>query len=338
MADARPERPVALPGLAMLDALRPPAGWVTDVALGTTYSLELPVALAALVSLGGTARDTSEYGLHSAVRALQALAGRVRILAQQGRIQAPPKSSRLVHLLDRVVRPIAYDERSRSFHPKTWLVRWKHERDEAPARWALLVGSRNLTSAQDWDLGVALEGEEGGKGVELPEVARYVGWLLSEAGDRSFGAKAWPALAQVRWRGPKLDIEFGFHGAGAIAWEDTALTRLARDGAKRVLILSPFLDLEALREAEQALPVPRPWDDTPRRLVAGRPDLEAAARTKAGPALLRRLGDVRCLVPSHHGVSDIGADGEPAAGVEEAPHATDFGLHAKAVVVWHGKN
>ena len=39
------------PGL--LAALRPPAGWVTDIALGTTYSLELPVALAAMVALLG---------------------------------------------------------------------------------------------------------------------------------------------------------------------------------------------------------------------------------------------------------------------------------------------
>lgn len=339
MAEDKQEKPVALHGLAMLEALRPPAGWVTDIALGATYSLELPVALAALVSLAGTARDNSEYGLHSAVRALQVLAGRVRILAQQGRIQAPPKQNKLVHLLDQIVRPIAYDERERAFHPKTWLVRWKPEHDDkAPGRWALLVGSRNLTSAQDWDLGVALEGEEGGKGVPLPEVAKYAAWLLGEARDRSFGARAWPALATVNWRGPKLDIEFGFHGAGDIAWKDTALTRLAQGGAKRVLLLSPFLDLSALDAAERALAVARPWDDTPRRLVAGRPDLEDAARSKAGPALLKRIGDVRCLSPSLHGVSLSAADGAVAASVDEAPHAMDFGLHAKAIVVWHGKN
>ncbi len=339
MADTKQEKPIALPGIAMLEALRPPSGWVTDVALGTTYSLELSVALAALVALAGTARETSEYGLHSAVRALQTLSGRVRILAQQGRIQAPPKNNKLVHLLDQIVRPIAFDERVKSFHPKTWLVRWKHEHDDnVPARWALLVGSRNLTSSQDWDLGVVLEGEEGGKGTSLPRVSEYVSWLLGEADDEAFGGKVWDKLAAVNWRGPKLDIDFGFHGEREIAWKNTALTKLATDGAKRVLLISPFLDLEAVGTAERELRVQRPWDDTPRRLVAGRPDLEYAARTKTGPELLKRMGDVRCLAPSRHGLSS--AEGETATDVnpDEAPNAMDFGLHAKAVVVWHGKN
>jgi hypothetical protein len=330
------EKPALLPGLAMLDALRPPEGWSTDVALGTTYSLELPVALAAMVSLAGTARDTSDYGLHSAVRALHTLSDRVRIVAQQGRIEAPSRHSCLVHLLDGIVRPVAWDERDRSFHPKTWVVRWTHETPSVPARWALLVGSRNLTSSQDWDLGVVLTGDEGGEGQRLPEVERYVTWLLDETREPSFGASAWATLPSVRWRGPKLDVDFGFHGPSPLAWKDTALTRLGRDGARRVLLLSPFLDATALEVAERALPVTRAWDDVPRRFVAGRPDLEAVARTAKGAAALGRL-DVRCLAPSQHGVCAAAANaGE--AGDDDEPDATDFGLHAKAAVVWHGKN
>lgn len=342
MDDAPEKKPVALPGLAMLDALRPPAGWVTEIALGTTYSLELPVALAAMVALSGTARETSEFGLHSAVRALHTLSGRVRILGQQGRIQAPPKRHRLVHLLDRVVRPIAFDERERSFHPKVWLVRWKPELDnDQTGRWVLFVGSRNLTSSQDWDLGVALEGAENakdGKGDKLPRVAEFVSWLLGLAGETEFGAKVWDLLPTVRWTGPMKDLAFDFHGDGDIAWKKTALSQLAKDGARRVLLLSPFVDATALAEAERSLTVSRAWEKTARRFVLGRVDLERLKRQGSAADARGRIEDLRCLAPSLHGLSEVPEGTDESARSDDAPDPMDFGLHAKATLVWHGKN
>ncbi len=338
MADADKAQVAALPGLPVLDALRPPEGFVTDVALATTYSLELPVALATMVALSGTAHETSDYGLHSAVRSLQTLSGRVRILAQQGRIAAPsPERRQLVHLLDRVVVAIARDERVGCFHPKTWVVRWRSEAADTPARWALVVSSRNLTSSQDWDLGVVLTGVEGGEGILLPTLQPYVRWLLSQTGEPSFGGDVWNRLSSVRWKGPCSELAFGFHGDRPIAWKDGALARLGNEVARRVLIVSPFLDVEALREAETRLTVAKPLEGSPRRLIAGHTDLEDLARQPAGRSLLASLGDVRSLAPSCEGVSVSDEASTTGRGVDEV-HATEVGLHAKAIAVWHVKN
>lgn len=335
-----PQPKALFDGLPLLEALRPPDGYVTDCALGTTYSAELPVILAALVALSGTVRDTSEYGLHSAVRALDALRERVRIAAQQGRISAPPPhQQRLARLLDSVVRPVPFDEATRSFHPKTWLVRYVPESGHGVVRWCLVVGSRNLTSALDWDLGVALSGVEDGDGHELSALPEYVRWVLAECGDPTFGADVWKRLRAVRWRGPVRcqELEFGFHGPAAQAWQSTALAALAREQNARVLFVSPFLDVEAIRHAAKELHGLRDrWrGETSRRLVAGRLDLEEVARSESGRAALGVLGDLRCLAASAHGVAPR-AEAEDADDMEPLP--SDLGLHAKVIAAWHATN
>jgi hypothetical protein len=340
MSDDAANPKASFEGLALLEALRPPDGYVTDFALGATYSVELPVALAALVALSGTVRDTSEYGLHSAVRALDALNERVRIAAQQGRIGAPPASQRrLAHLLDRVIRPVVFDEAERSFHPKTWLVRYARESGQGPGRWCLVVGSRNLTSALDWDLAVNLEGEEDGEGAELPALTEYARWVLTACGEPSFGAAAWKRLPSVRWRAPgrAAEVEFGFHGPARQSWSETALAALAGRSIVRLVLVSPFLDVEAVQQAArlfESVPRHRRGEDG-RRLVAGRVDLEEVSRSQTGRAALEALGDLRFLAASPDGGA-LPVTGDDADDMEPLP--SDLGLHAKVVAAWHAAN
>ena len=153
------------PALALLDWLRPPSGYVTDCALGTSYSLDLVTCLAALVTLDGAAQDTAQYSLTAALRALNRLSESVRVVVQQGRIHwTPGTDPAVLPLLDRVVRPVTPHGEG-SFHPKVWVVRQRPLGEGVDVvRYALVVGSRNLTRDRSWDLGVALEGYVGEPG------------------------------------------------------------------------------------------------------------------------------------------------------------------------------
>jgi hypothetical protein len=203
------------------------------------------------------------------------------------------------------------------------------------------VGSRNLTSAVDWDLGVTLEGKEDSKGIELPALTDYVRWVLTSCGESAFGAAAWKRLPSVRWRAPgrAWDVEFGFHGPAANSWPETALATLAKQPIVRVALVSPFLDVVAVQQAAQLFAkVPRVRRGEPgRRLVAGRVDLEEVSRSKAGRAALDALGDLRCLAASPGGAAPDDAGGADDADDLE-PLPTDLGLHAKAVAAWHAAN
>jgi hypothetical protein len=287
--------------------------------------------MVALVALDGTCRDEAMCSKLDAFRALERLGPVVRIAAQQGRVTAHRKvSPRVLALLDRVVRPVSFDPRSRSFHPKVWVVRQEHE-DTREVRYLLSVSSRNLSTHAAWDFGITLTGglkaHRQVRTRSLERVAAFTTWVGTLINDPGVSER-FPDLDAVQWELPEnvLEAEFGFLGAGDEATsEHPSLFALPKRG--RVLLVSPFVTKTMIlasarhwRSAEEA------W------LVAGARDLDEAVRVSGDGESL--FGTIK---PHCVDVADL--DTTPAEQLRngQGEELEERGLHAKVFIVDDGE-
>ncbi len=341
------EKPGArIGGLALLDWLRPPPGFVTEWALGTTYSLDLVACAAVLVALdGGAADKTEEYGLTSALRAMHNLRDKVFVVCQEGCIHVPKKThAPILPMLDRFVKTVRLDLAKESFHPKVWLVRQRSiepdEHGRHAIRYVLTVGSRNLTLDTSWDFGVGLVGTVGENAISsLPRLTEFVKFVGEQAGLESI-ENGFEDLEYVNWTLPKDvdEIRFDFHGDEVRRFEDTILGELAASNGEYhgVLWISPFLDARAVDA------VAKLWAHAQdKRLVAGRTDLDKVAHKKTLGELNPRWMIAAAQEPVERPRLDDDAPDEADEDDETDENAemeeTSRGLHAKVVAVWHGK-
>ena len=323
-----------LEGVTVLEALRPPQGYQVKTAFGTTYSLELPVAVACLIALSGTASDTIDFTLHAALRSFQTLKDRVRIAAQCGRVAAPTSKGPILHILDQILFSAKCDEQRRSFHPKIWLVEWESKSRDLPPRWRLLVGSRNLTSSAAWDFGTSIDGSPTGTGTRFPELAKFLRCVESVCDSGDFLAR-FNGLEDVRWELPlgATAMHFGFHGAQQqpTPWQETALAKMAH-GAQKVLAISPFVDTQGTAAFARFAQVN--IVDGKILLLAGSSDLEHLAHSKEGNAALAKLDARQAIAANDQASTTEIKDDTPTPEMREI----EIGLHAKAFAAWHSRH
>lgn len=325
--------------MALLEVLRPPVGYRTSAALGTTYSAELVATLTTLLAMDGVDCETRKVNRVLALRAVQRLKERVRIAFHQARVRAPEPPSdddkrerqRILLTLDQVLRPARGFGESASFHPKVWVVRQEAERDPDDARYVLVVGSRNLTESVSWEFGVALTGvPRGRKGIRLPRVGEFVehvcrsmdeAWLAEELGD----------LSKVRWDLPSgvRDLEFDFF-PGRERLDSSQLEVFDRVQGRKLLVVSPFLDAGAVQQGA------RRWPRSDVRLVTTSADLYHLSDSAITRRALRSY-DIRVagIAPP-----DAAADETPpgVTPIEENEELLlgNRGLHAKIVACVSG--
>lgn len=146
----------------LLDALRPPPGFVLDRAVGTSYSLDLlalltaPLAFALFdrVTADGESLEVDPIALLEAVRRH---VDQIDIFCQAGQI-APMREHRpIVAYLERSVHGVVPPNPDAIFHPKVWLLRYRSGTGELSYRFLCL--SRNLTFDRSWDTLLRLDGE-----------------------------------------------------------------------------------------------------------------------------------------------------------------------------------
>lgn len=146
----------------LLDALKPPPGFVLDRAVGTSYSLDLlalltaPLAFALFdrVRADGEELDIDPIALLEAVRRH---ADQIDIFCQAGQV-APMREHRpIVAYLERSVHGVVPPNPQAIFHPKIWLLRYRAGTGELSYRFLCL--SRNLTFDRSWDTLLRLDGE-----------------------------------------------------------------------------------------------------------------------------------------------------------------------------------
>lgn len=238
-----------------LAELKPPAGYVLDRALGTTFSLDLQMLLMAplaMVFYECQKRDSELGSRVEVIEALQRVADRLIIFCQKGRIAVPRVDTLLYSYLEPVVVE-AQQEGDGAFHPKIWLLRFAAEGH--PVIYRFLCLSRNLTSDCSWDTVLSLEGE-------LQE--RKVGYSINRP-LRDF-VRALPGLA-VRGlgRGQRRQVEFMAEEAGRVIFEvppefdpeyrfvpsgikGYRYPRIFGKGCSRLAVVSPFISPEQLMQ------------------------------------------------------------------------------------------
>jgi hypothetical protein len=233
---------------SFIDFLKPSDGWRTKDAIFSTYSFDLSVVVVALLALTGCELDYGRKGSRvELVKALDALRGKVCVLAQQGRGTIPNAQLYVLKLLDRFVKTIILDESKASWHPKIALCRYCRLDDESDEQWRLWVGSMNLVKAMNWEAGVGLVSRNDGKG----QLVNGIPTLAKELSKR----------ANLK----TLDPESIENDLAQLTWESTANNRIERielygpqlkegfpmtiPNARSVFVISPFLSTTFVRDA-----------------------------------------------------------------------------------------
>ena len=306
--------------VALLDVLRPPRGYTTDVALLGTYSADLVAVVACLLALAGEGDDDRRMPPTAVATALTRMADRVRVVAQAGRVQVPQKGRRTLVLADRWIREVHVDGNRQSWHPKVALARQTAEGQ--PPRWVLWVGSRNLTRDVSWDLGMTVVGtEDGAASPPLPGLADVAAALARHAELAGWSeAELLPRLRRVSWALGSDAVRLKrllLHGAAGPRQLPPAPAQ-----ADHLLAISPFLRVTGLR-------LFRSWGsgDATRRLASTPGALVGLGATAQA---LTAGWQLRTMEEAAEALGDSVADPTGDEQFEEVHR----GLHAKALLAW----
>lgn len=321
---------------ALLEALRPPPGYVVDCAVATTYSLDLlalmtaPLAFSLYDRLAARDDDRERLDSFALLHAVRQHAERLVVFCQSGCIAVPSGFRQLlVYLEDAVVQVRAPNDRG-VFHPKLWIERLTPITTADPTRYRVLVLSRNLTFDRSWDTMLSLDGTlDENRTLAIGDsrpLGDFVEALPSLAVDRK-------ALGQRRkivdtiadeLRRVRFEVPADFQRLKFWPLGHDGKRREPFDGERieRLLVVSPFLSAERLALLAE--------HGKKHVLVSRIDELEAMPKN-----VLDRYAEVQVL---HDGAEEI--DDEPIVDDVTAPRLGPIppakGLHAKLYVADDG--
>lgn len=293
----------------LLDLLRPPPEFSLDVAVATTFTLDLEAALVA--PLAFAAFDTDGPGDPIAtLEAIRSASDRFTVFCQVGEMRVPQTASDLFAFVEPVVHEVRRPRAGHLFHPKLWLLRYRGADDETSIR--LLVPTRNLTNDASWDAVLRLDGTPaGGPDAMNRPLADLVRWCCSNTPRgiepvRLAGIESLiEGVRRTVWEHPDGVKEMVFHALGIAGRKRPDFT------GSRHLVISPFVNADGLETvAPSASPV-----------VISRPD-----QLELLPADLVEGLDCRWFA-----TPTLGDD------AEDRPTANLGELHAKVIVAERGQ-
>ncbi len=243
--------------------LQPPAGYVFDAAVATTFSLDFETTLAVPVSLALFAAENRDDILSHPLALLEGaerIAGRLLVFTDAGHIQAHTRPhSRLCSLLERIVVEVAAPNDG-AFHPKMWALRFAPKQPEDPPRLRLLILSRNLTRDRSWDIALTLDGvvTKRPKAINRPlaDFLRHLPDLATVGAPEGASALVGELAEDIRrteWSLPEpfQSVSFAINGLGGKQWRPEPCVRMG--------VVSPFCDdqtmslLAGLASAEKCM-------------------------------------------------------------------------------------
>jgi len=323
--------------ILLLDALRPPSGYTLDLAVGTTYSLDLLALMIAPVAFAMFERQASDGSLiEDPIATLQALrehAARISIFCQAGQIAVPPEFRALLVYLEGSVHPVVPPDPTAIFHPKVWYLRFRERESDAVA-YRLLCLSRNLTFDRSWDTILRLDGRP--DGVEKwGELERFASSLVSMAEKTSPVSKE--RASAIRELGKQFawaewTLPDGFESVKFWPLGDDAVERWPFEGHRRpFLVVSPFVSSELLSRLTKA---------SRGSILVTRPETLDSLGGNSTAHLLERL--ILSSDASSNG-GEVSQSFESETAAESAERRLD-GLHAKTYIadagwkthVWSG--
>jgi hypothetical protein len=310
----------------LLDALRPPPGFILDRAVGTSYSLDLLALLTAPLAFAlfdRTTRDGERLDVDpiALLEAVRRHADQMDIFCQAGQIGAMAEHRPIVAYLEESVHGVLPPNPTAIFHPKIWLLRYRSGAGEL--RYRLLCLSRNLTFDRSWDTVLRLDGEQrvGDAGVDTKPLADFIRALPGLA----VGTIAPDRVASLRALADELgEASFGlperFREARFWPLGFDGEVRWPLDGRiDRLLTISPFLTIGMLQ---------RLGGRGRRNILVSRPE----TFDQVGSAAIGSFAEVLTLSSSANadpeGERGASADEAVAEGIGEGLQ----GLHAKVYV------
>jgi hypothetical protein len=237
------------------EQLIPPNGYELVQAVGTTYSLDLEILMVLPVALfySQTLDGDIEQLRYDILDAITKAADKIKVYYQNGQLKVPKKYHNLMAHWENGIEAVTMPNYLSSFHPKIWVIRY--ESKEQPVIYRLLITSRNLTLARDWDIAFTAEGivtnEEQPTGKPLVHFLNF----LNNAGKQKISDSFIKDLMKVKFDIPKNFILLNFIPFGI----DTPENRgkypysLTADNAKwdEMVIISPFLDKKTLESLKK---------------------------------------------------------------------------------------
>lgn len=308
--------------------LAPPPEYKVEFAVGTTYSLDLETLLSVCAIVGlNVEADTEmiESPLHL-LEAIRKAGSRLLIFCQGGQITMPDKPSGLLPLLENCVCEVNLKNK-KSFHPKTWFVRYSA--DGKPNKYRVVMLSRNLTFDRSWDVALYLDSADldesiltrnDGAGDAMRDflewlsgsVKLYNGELKSK---RKQLAQLADNIASVEWKNigkENMSMSFIPYGIGSLA------SSKLMDTYHKLFIISPFLSKSIMEKfGNQRL------TDADCTLITRKSELP-----KLSPELLRTFAT--------YTVKDNVVDGEER--ISEAGNIKRQDIHAKVYLRTKGSN
>jgi hypothetical protein len=310
----------------LMELLRPPLGCTLDVAVGTTYSLDLISALMLPLSFAFLDWEHADGGLVenplALLEALRRYGDRFTIFCQSGHTRLPSTHLRLVTFLEPCIFDVEPPDPEGVFHPKLWALRFVAE--DKSIRYRVLCLSRNLTFDKCWDTVVSLDGVLTDRAYAIA-ANHPLGDLLQALpgmalrpvprARRQGIEKIADELRRVRFNWPE-----GFDETECRFWAGGIEKGVVSPFGQRkdkALIASPFVAQSFLDGF---------LDDIPHTHLVSRPE----SLQEIAPDTLRRCKSVRFLSPA---VSDETDEAAPTENAEVLD-----GLHAKLFVIDRGWN
>lgn len=275
--------------------LVPPLGtdWSLELAVATTYSLDMQILVAVCISLG-LFESTDSALLDNPVSLLRAVlkvSDKLVVFCESGQISNPQKRSKLHLLLEHVIVPVTLKETGHSypsFHPKTWTLIFKDKKGRHAARFINM--SRNMTFDRSWDAALVLDGKEeegGGEGVgPLIRFMEYLHSRISKDIDgngrkRKLLRHCANVLGNIRLKTDNrafTDFRIEPVGIGAFDYFTDKDEALMTENYNDIMIFSPFLSADILADFAQMAEGRRrtnyPLKDCRRMLVTRKSALE----------------------------------------------------------------
>lgn len=157
------------------NTLIPPVGYHLDFAIGTSYSLDFETLIYILSSLGNIDYESVQNNPVSLLNVLQEIGKRVVIFCENGQIKVPQHQKTSVFLLyEEIVHTV--NKNDFSFHPKFWLIRYKHDQKDIYS-YRLIILSRNLTFDRSWDIIFSIDGTKGKKTNNNKPIVDFLSFL-----------------------------------------------------------------------------------------------------------------------------------------------------------------
>jgi hypothetical protein len=224
-----------------------------DFAVGTTYSLDLEAILVLPVAMFySRPLDCSPDALHfDVLDAITQSASKIRVYCQKGKIKVPKRYNRLMTYWEKGISQISMDSAFSSFHPKVWVVRFT-KAGCAPF-YRLLITSRNLTYAHDWDMAFASEGLVGTEANEKNQpLIQFLQYLTQKDG-KPYPGGFLEDLGKVAFESPEGLRLMNFHPIGIRPSEgdDPLANPLGKKTWDDLLVVSPFVDTTTLGDLKK---------------------------------------------------------------------------------------